>query len=106
MLRHQPKWFDDMQKKKPTNRYKSANSSPGISSHSTPGAPIDLAEDDVPNTGFVNLKKPPGRKVEKRKIRDHKNNYSESPIMDLLQEMKGESKRMQPKKNGDFIKET
>lgn len=65
MLRHQPKWLDDMQKQNPTNRYKCANSSVDIPSPSTPGTPIDLAEDDVPNIGFVNLERPPGKKAEK-----------------------------------------
>ncbi|KAI8008163.1 hypothetical protein LOK49_LG07G01159 [Camellia lanceoleosa] len=81
VLRHQPKWFEQCQKKKPKRIRIDPTSSP-----STP-EPINLGEDDISP-----LKRPMGRKAENEWLKKVKNCDSCSPIVDLLNEMKEERK--------------
>ena len=87
VLRHQPKWFEQCQKK----RLKRIRNNP-TSLPSTP-EPINLAEDDISP-----LERPMGRKADKERLKKVKNHDSCSPIVDLLNEMKEERKRGTEKK--------
>ncbi|KAF8364860.1 hypothetical protein HHK36_033156 [Tetracentron sinense] len=58
-----PKWMDDISKHKSSFKGKAAKSFSDMSSPSTPDSPINLADDDVPNTDFV--QRPPDRNAEK-----------------------------------------
>ncbi|KAA8519639.1 hypothetical protein F0562_013916 [Nyssa sinensis] len=86
LLRLQLKWLDVICKQKPSLRSKGGNFFSSMSSPSTSETPINLAEDDVPNTSFIH--RPLGKNVKKRKMRDHEKNIMKMQIIvDLLKEM-------------------
>ncbi|XP_028100918.1 uncharacterized protein LOC114300232 [Camellia sinensis] len=87
VLRDQPKWFDQCQKKKSKRIRNDPTSSPSIPEL------INLAKDDISP-----LERPMGRKAEKKQLKKAKNHDSCSPIVDLLNEMKEEIKRGTEKK--------
>ena len=106
ILRFQPKWLEDCQKKKPINS-KHKSSSPNISSTPTSKTYVELGDDNKPNSNFVDLERPRGRKAEKdRKKRKSKDlaNDSSSLCLTLLQEMREEKKQFNEKKVEMFEK--
>ena len=106
VLRFQPKWLEDCQKKKPINS-KHKGSSPNISSTPTSETYMELGDDNKPNSNFVDLERPHGRKAEKdRKKRKSKDlaNDSSSLCLTLLQEMREEKKQFNEKKVEMFEK--
>ncbi|KAI8007800.1 hypothetical protein LOK49_LG07G00817 [Camellia lanceoleosa] len=70
VLRYQPKWLEECEKKKPKKKKTSATSSPF-----TPEA-INLAEDDVSHDAYVDLERPLGRKAEKERLNKRKSKDS------------------------------
>ncbi|KAF8380118.1 hypothetical protein HHK36_027590 [Tetracentron sinense] len=78
--------MDDISKHKSSFKGKAAKFFSNMSSPSTPDNLINLADDDVPNTDFV--QRPSCKNAEKRKMRDRQKNITETPIVvDLLKEM-------------------
>ena len=69
VIRFQPKWLEDCQKKKPINS-KHKGFSPNISSTPTSETYVELGDDNKPNSNFVDLERPHGRKAKKdRKLK-------------------------------------
>ncbi|CAL5418843.1 unnamed protein product [Camellia sinensis] len=70
VLRYQPKWLEECEKKKPKKKKTSATSSPFA-----PEA-INLADDDVSHDAYVDLERPLGRKAEKERLNKRKSKDS------------------------------
>ncbi|CAL5405051.1 unnamed protein product [Camellia sinensis] len=70
VLRYQPKWLEECEKKKPKKKKTSATSSPFA-----PEA-INLAEDDVSHDAYVDLERPLGWKAEKERLNKRKSKDS------------------------------
>ncbi|KAJ0097907.1 hypothetical protein Patl1_27908 [Pistacia atlantica] len=94
ILRLQSKWKEDCQKKKPI---KKKDKSPTPTSKTQ----VNFRDDNITSLDFVDIKRPPGRKVEKdikkRKGKDMEND-SIGSYVNLLQEMRGEKRQFNEKK--------
>ena len=94
ILRLQPKWKEDSQKKKPIKKkYKSPT--PMLDNQ------VNFEDDNIMSFDFVDILRPPGRKAEKdrkkRKGKDMENN-STGLCVNLLQEMREEKRQFNEKK--------
>ena len=90
LLRHQPKWIQLQQQvleKRSVKRAKSSTS--GYSSSSNPSTPINIEEDETINNAYDPMTRPPGRKAEKRKMKQTTINEP-TPVADLIQKMMDE----------------
>ncbi|XP_050229508.1 glutathione S-transferase T3-like [Mercurialis annua] len=101
ILRFQPKWLEDCEKKKPVKKKDKIH----INNPAETG--LNLGDDNMTGTNFVDLERPPGRKAEKekrkRKHREMENESSDSYI-NILQEMREEKKQFNEKKLDLFEK--
>ncbi|CAL5368173.1 unnamed protein product [Camellia sinensis] len=94
MLRDQPKWVVESEKKKQPKRPRTGTTS----SPCTPDS-INLGEDDVSPNDFVDLERPTGRKAEKERLNKRKNKESvHSSITKTLEDIKQDKKKMIDKK--------
>ncbi|XP_028062904.1 glutathione S-transferase T2-like [Camellia sinensis] len=94
MLRDQPKWVIESEKKKQPKRPRTGTTS----SPCTPDS-INLGEDDVSPNDFVDLERPTGRKAEKERLNKRKNQESvQSSITKTLEDIKQDKKKMIDKK--------
>ncbi|CAL5341103.1 unnamed protein product [Camellia sinensis] len=94
MLRDQPKWVVESEKKKQPKR-------PRTGTTSFPCTPdsINLGEDDVSPNDFVDLERPTSRKAEKERLNKRKNKESvHSSITKTLEDIKQDKKKMIDKK--------
>ena len=98
LLRHQPKWIQLQQQvleKTSVKRAKSSTS--GYSSSSNPSTPINIEEDETINNAYDPMTRPPGRKAEKRKMKQTTINEP-TPVADLIQKMMDDKKERDEKK--------
>ncbi|XP_031248664.1 glutathione S-transferase T3-like [Pistacia vera] len=94
ILRLQPKWKEDCQKKKPI---KKKDKSPTPTSETQ----VNFRDDNITSPDFVDIKRPLGRKAKKdRKKRKGKDmeNDSTGSYVNLLQEMRDEKRQFNEKK--------
>ncbi|XP_050234937.1 glutathione S-transferase T3-like [Mercurialis annua] len=104
ILRLQPKWMEDCQKKKPIKKKDIDNV---VNLNTSSETEINSRDDNIANSNFVDLERPPGRKAEKdkkkRKLKDMEID-STSSYVNLLQEMRDEKKQFNEKKLEMFEK--
>ncbi|XP_050208302.1 glutathione S-transferase T3-like [Mercurialis annua] len=100
ILRFQPKWLEDCEKKKPAKKKDKIHVNTSAAE-----TEVNLGDDHITGTNFVDLERPPGRKAEKekRKQREMENNSSDSYI-NILQEIREEKKQFNEKKLDLFEK--
>ncbi|XP_050236331.1 glutathione S-transferase T3-like [Mercurialis annua] len=102
ILRFKPKWLEDCEKKKPTKKKDKIHVNAPASETG-----FTLGDDNITGTNFIDLERPPGRKVEKekkkRKNKEMENDSSDS-YMNILQEMREEKKQFNEKKLDIFEK--
>ncbi|KAJ0111154.1 hypothetical protein Patl1_01974 [Pistacia atlantica] len=94
VLRLQPKWKEDCQKKKPIKK-KDKSPTPTLETK------VNFRDDNITSPNFVDIERPPGRKIEKdRKKRKGKDteNDSTGSYVNLLQEMRDEKRQFNEKK--------
>ncbi|GMP25665.1 hypothetical protein CsSME_00002423 [Camellia sinensis var. sinensis] len=91
VLRCEPKWLEECEKKKP-KRSKASTSSP-----STPES-IHLGEDDISHDTFVELERPLGTKAEKEQLNKQQiKNCASSNFVGLLNKIMEEKKKVNEK---------
>lgn len=91
ILKHQPKWFQECQKK---NQQKKPRT--GVSK-STPEL-VNLGDDNVETDNFVGLEQPMGTKAVKQLKRKNSENPSSTPISGALNEIKESKIKLVDKK--------
>ena len=104
LLRHQPKWIQLQQQVLEETSVKRAKSSTsGYSSSSNPSTPINIEEDETINNAYDPMTRPPGRKAEKRKMKQTTINEP-TPVADLIQKMM-DDKKERDEKNLELLKQ-
>ncbi|RWR72971.1 putative nuclease HARBI1 [Cinnamomum micranthum f. kanehirae] len=88
---------DEQQVLENTSVKRAKSSTSGYSSSSNPSTPINIEEDETINNAYDPMTRPPGRKAEKRKMKQTTINEP-TPVADLIQKMMDDKKERDEKK--------